>query len=188
VILAAGGSARFGAPKQLLTYHGENLVQRAARVAIEAGLDPVIVVLGAYASSIESFLSEFPEVIVAINDRWESGQASSLRVGIEEAIVAGSDAALIMLADQPLIDASSIARLVAAFDNQHRIVASWYNGIHGVPAVFGTELFPELLALTGDHGAGPWIRKRTNKVTAVTMDEATFDIDTQDDLKHLPHD
>lgn len=188
MILAAGGSARFGSPKQLLDHHGENLVQRAVRVATESGLDPVIVVLGAYASSIEPFLAGFPDITVAINDEWASGQASSLRVGIEQAASEQPDGALILLADQPLIDSSSIENLLDAFDSEHRIIASRYDGVLGVPAVFGFEHFGALTTLEGDHGAGAWIRERGDYVTGVTMDEATFDIDTQDDLKHLPRD
>jgi CTP:molybdopterin cytidylyltransferase MocA len=188
IILAAGGSARFGSPKQLLDHHGENVVQRAARAATEAGLWPVIVVLGAYASLIVSFVVGSPDIIVVVNEQWESGQASSLRAGIEQAAQVWSDGALIMLADQPLIDTASLEKLLAAFDGEHRIVASHYNNILGAPAIFGAEHFESLAALEGDHGAGAWIRERVDQVTAVTMSEAAFDIDTPDDLKHLRRD
>lgn len=188
MILAAGGSARFGTPKQLLTQHGENLVQRTARVATDAGLDPVIVVLGAYASSIEIFLSGFDRLTIVTNADWQSGQASSLRTGISHAKKLNSDAALILLADQPLVDETSIKRIVEAFDSEHRVVASNYAGIFGAPALFASEFFPALLELNGDHGAGVWLRANADAVTAVKMDEAALDIDTPDDLKHLPHD
>src|SRR5213078_4433048 len=56
VVLAAGGSSRFGRPKQLLTFHGETLVRRAVRAAAEAGCNPVIVVAGDLADSIRSEL------------------------------------------------------------------------------------------------------------------------------------
>ncbi len=187
VILAAGGSSRFGSPKQLLAHHGENLVQRAARIAIEARLDPVITVLGAYASTIERFLAAIPEVVVVINEGWASGQASSLRIGIEQAASNQCDGALILLADQPLIDTASIEKLLEKFDDQHRIVASRYNEVLGAPALFGSEHFDAIAKLEGDHGAGAWIRKHREEVTAVQMDEGRLDIDTEDDLKHLPH-
>lgn len=188
VILAAGGSTRFGTPKQLLAHHGENLVQRIARVATKAGLDPVIVVLGAFASSIELFLSGFDRLTVVTNEDWQTGQASSLRAGINKALSLDSDAALILLADQPLIDETSIKRIVDAFDFEHRVVASNYSGVLGAPALFAREFFPGLLELNGDHGAGAWLRENRDAVTAVNMDEAALDIDTPDDLKHLPRD
>jgi CTP:molybdopterin cytidylyltransferase MocA len=186
IILAAGGSARFGTPKQLLTQQGENLVHRAARSAFEAGIDHVIVILGAYASTVESFLSDFSELTVAINDNWQTGQASSLRLGIEHARRAQCDAAVVMLADQPMIGAQSIRMLIHRFDDEHHIIASEYNSTIGAPALFGAEYFDQLLDLTGDHGAGIWLRSNRHAVTSVRMEEASIDIDTPDDLKHLP--
>jgi len=187
VILAAGGSARFGTPKQLVTIHGENLVQRSARIAVEAGLEPVIVVLGAFASTIKIFLSGFDQVITATNEHWQTGQASSLHTGIKQAAKMNSDAALIILADQALVGEKSIERIVGAFDAEHRVVASQYAGVLGAPALFGKEFFADLLELEGDRGAGAWLRANPETVTAVKVDEGAVDIDTPDDLKHLPH-
>lgn len=185
IILAAGGSSRFGAPKQLLTHHGENLVRRAARAAIEARLRPVIIVLGAYAPSVELFVADL-DAVVAVNQDWQSGQASSLRTGIERAIHERCDAALVMLADQPLIDSASIALLVERYAEGSQIVASRYSGVLGAPAIFGSKHFEKLLALAGDHGAGKWLRANPDLVSAVDIVEAAVDIDTPDDLKHLP--
>ena len=186
IILAAGGSSRFGAPKQLLTHHGENLVRRAARSATEAGLTPVIVVLGAYASSIELFLAGLESVVVVVNEEWQSGQASSLRAGVEKAAGLGCDAALMILADQPLVDRESLTKLAGTFARTSRVIASRYSGVVGAPALFGSEFFDELMSLGGDHGAGQWLRSHPELATPVDIDEAAFDIDTPDDLKHLP--
>ena len=186
IVLAAGGSARFGSPKQLLTHHGENFVRRAARAALESGLDPVIVVLGAYGESVEIFLAGLEPLVVVVNEEWKTGQASSLRAGIGQAMRSGSDAALVMLADQPLVDSSSIASLVRAYERDGRVAGSRYSGVVGAPAIFGSEYFDKLLSLTGDHGAGKWLRANADLVTAVDMDEAAVDVDTPDDLKHLP--
>ena len=50
IIIAAGSSSRLGQPKQLLIFEGETLLQRAIRIAEEAGASPVLVVLGAHRS------------------------------------------------------------------------------------------------------------------------------------------
>jgi CTP:molybdopterin cytidylyltransferase MocA len=186
IVLAAGGSSRFGSPKQLLTHHGENLVRRAARAALESGLDPVIVVLGAYRESVEIFVAGLEPLVIINNDAWETGQASSLRAGISQAMTSGCDGALVMLADQPLVDTLSLSSLVERFGRDNRVVASRYSGVIGAPAVFGSEYFDRLLALIGDHGAGQWLRSNADLVTAVDLDEAAVDVDTPDDLKHLP--
>jgi len=185
IILAAGGSARFGSPKQLITHYGENIVRRAARVALEAGLSPVIVVLGAYASTILPFLAGLDSVVTVLNDNWEEGQSTSLRTGLDEAQRQECDAAIILLADQPGIDSGSIERLVLQYEPD-RIVASEYAGILGAPALFPVATFDELRKIRGDQGAGHWLRDHRDRVTTIAMSEAAFDIDTPDDLKHFP--
>jgi CTP:molybdopterin cytidylyltransferase MocA len=188
VILAAGGSARFGFPKQLLTHQGQNLVRRAAIAAIDAKLSPVIVVLGAYASTIAQQLAGLDSVTTVENADWMKGQATSLKLGIEAARSANADAALVMLADQPLIDSDSLAKLIRKYDEGCRLVAAHYSNTIGAPAIFGSEFFGELKHLSGDHGAGKWLRERGDEVTTVDLEEAAMDIDTPDDLKHLRFD
>jgi CTP:molybdopterin cytidylyltransferase MocA len=188
VILAAGGSARFGFPKQLLTHQGENLVRRAAKAAIDAKLSPVIVVLGAYASTIVQQLAGLDSLIIVENAKWMEGQSTSLNLGIEAATSANADAALVMLADQPLTDSDCLEKLISIFDQEHRLVAAHYSETIGAPAIFGSEFFSELKQLSGDHGAGKWLRERRDEVTTVDLAEAAMDIDTPDDLKHLRFD
>jgi molybdenum cofactor cytidylyltransferase len=81
IILAAGGSKRYGQPKQLLNWRGEPFVRAVAKTALEAGLTPVIVVTGAYADKIEAAVRDLT-VLIAHNQDWQSGQASSIKEGI----------------------------------------------------------------------------------------------------------
>ena len=185
IVLAAGGSTRFGKPKQLLTIHGENIVARAVRSALEAGIDNVLVVLGAFAPSVAMFIPPSANVEMVVNDNWSAGQSSSLKLGLERAVESNVEGVLIMLADQPSVESESLRRLIRAFDSSHRIVASKYDGAIGVPAVFGTEFLSELLALEGDRGAGAWIRSRLNQVTTTSMPEAAIDIDVPEDFEKL---
>ena len=184
VVLAAGESRRFGTPKQLLEYQGENIVRRAARSAIEAGLNPVIVVLGANASSVEPNLDDL-EVVKVTNEQWLSGQASSLALGIATAREMSCDAVTVVLADQPLVNSESLEILKKSFSDTNRVVASRYNDVLGAPAIFGSEHFADLLQMQGDHGAGKWLRSNSEIVTAVDLPEGAVDIDTPDDLKQL---
>lgn len=185
VILAAGGSSRFGFPKQLLTHQGENLVRRAAVAAIDARLSPVIVVLGAYASTIAQQLAGLDAITLVDNADWAEGQATSLALGVDAAAAVDADAMLVMLADQPLVNSDSLRRLIDRFDGEHRLVAARYSGTIGAPAIFGSEFFDDLERLHGDHGAGKWLRDREGDVTTVELEEAATDIDTPDDLPEL---
>lgn len=90
-----------------------------------------------------------------------------------------------MTTDQPLVAAASLRKLIETFDSAHRIVASTYDNTVGVPAVFGSEHFDDLMKLEGDEGAGRWLRSRLNDVTTVRIDNASIDIDTPAELARL---
>jgi molybdenum cofactor cytidylyltransferase len=175
-----------GFPKQLIVHEGEPLVRRIAAAAAEACAGPVVVVLGANAETIAPALAGLPSVRTVVNRKWSNGLASSLATGLSEVLEDPTcDAVLVTLADQPHVDATALKRLIAAFDGDHRIVASAYNNTMGVPAVFGREHVDALMHLTGDAGAGAWLRSRPSEVTCVSLDVAAIDIDTLSDAAPL---
>jgi CTP:molybdopterin cytidylyltransferase MocA len=158
-------------------------VRRAAKAALDAGARPVMVVLGADAPIVAPELSKLRHVRTVINPHWEMGLASSLASGLRALMeLAGCDAVLITLVDQPNVDAAALKKLIGAFDAEHRIVASAYSGTIGVPAIFGCEHVAELMRLEGDRGAGQWLRSNPKNVTTVELPEAEVDIDTEDDV------
>jgi CTP:molybdopterin cytidylyltransferase MocA len=187
VVLAAGGSARLGVPKQLIDFHGEPLVRRAARSVAEAGAALVIVVTGAEATDIARALGGLSHTSTVVNEQWSTGLASSLATALRELqrLDARADGVLIATADQPLVDASAFRRLLAAFGEGARLVASEYSATIGVPAVIGREHFNALLALEGDLGAGRWLRAQGDAVRRIPLPEATVDIDTAEDAERL---
>jgi molybdenum cofactor cytidylyltransferase len=186
VVLAAGASTRLGYPKQLVVHQGEPLVRRAAAAAVHAGADPVVVVLGARAGQIAPALLGLASVTTVVHQEWQAGLASSLAIGLRAlGARAACDAALVTLADQPLVDAAALGRLLGAFSAERRIVASSYGDTVGVPAVFAWEYVDELAHLAGDVGAGAWLRHRRSEVTCVPFDGAALDIDTPSDVARL---
>lgn len=186
IVLAAGGSSRFGRAKQLQIVAGETLANRAARAAVECGLSPVVLVTGAKADAVEASIAEFDSLLIARNDAWQSGLASSIVTGLRALQKYSTpDGVVIAVADQPLVTAPCLARLLDAFDAGHRIVASGYNETAGVPVVIGSEYFRTLSELQGDNGAGSWIRRQRELVTVIAMPEAAVDIDTPDDLNRF---
>ncbi len=182
-MLAAGASTRMGFPKQLILHEGEPLVRRIAGAAVEAGADPVIVVLGANADAVSPALEDLDGVRWIVNDRWRDGLASSLAAGVREVFSdAAIDGVLVTLADQPLVNANALGKLITAFGAGRRIVASAYGGTVGVPAVFAREHADALMRLEGDAGAGSWLRSRPDEVTRIPLEAAAFDIDTSSDV------
>lgn len=187
IILAAGGSTRFGRPKQIFKYQGETLVRRAAMTALEANAGPVIFSLGADHEAVERELSDL-EVTSVFNAEWRSGMSSSLISAVKylEQEHPNIDAVVFMLCDQPLISSTMLLKLIALYEETDAaIVASEYEDTLGVPALFDRSTFDELLKLSGDEGARSVIRKHNDRVQRVSMPEAGFDIDSLTDVEAL---
>jgi len=184
VLLAAGGSSRFGSPKQLLPYLGRTLIEHAADVAIASGAAEIIVVLGSEAITIQARLQDLPVRIVT-NPNWQEGLGSSIRRGIA-AVGAETQSVVIALADQPHVTPAHLRALgESAEDPDQPIAASSYGTTLGAPCAFHRSQFPGLQALKGDEGARALLRAGTVAVTAVPFPRATQDIDTPTDYAAL---
>jgi CTP:molybdopterin cytidylyltransferase MocA len=174
IVLAAGASTRLGQPKQLVRLAGERLLERAVRVAREAGCDPVLVVLGANAGEIAR-ACDLGGAQAVVNDAWADGMASSLRLGIET--VGDAERAIVMTCDQPAVTPEHLRRLIERCLDAP--VASSYAGRRGVPACFPATTFAELLRLHGDAGA----RHLLESAVTVELIGGGLDIDTAEALE-----
>jgi molybdenum cofactor cytidylyltransferase len=170
IILAAGSSTRMGEPKQLLTLGSERLLERAIRVAQQAGCKPIVVVLGAAAEKIQAECS-LGQTTVVMNPEWREGMASSIRYGVRQ-INGECDAALLMVCDQPAVTSDHLRKLVDRCTGGP--VASSYAGRKGVPACFPASHFSELLLLRGDSGA----RYLLESTPVIELAGGELDIDT----------
>jgi molybdenum cofactor cytidylyltransferase len=180
VLLAAGGSQRLGRPKQLLIWKGESLVRRAARVALEAGVDELIAVTGAERDAVAAELAGL-ELRVVANERWRDGVGGSIATGVR---AASGSAVLLLLADQPGVDAGLLGELIAGMEAGHERVACAYAGIVGVPAIFSSPSDLEALrGLSGDRGAAPLLRAPGAAVLAIPAPQAACDIDDENDWR-----
>lgn len=185
IILAAGGSGRFGQPKQLLPFQGESLVRRAVRGALEAACAPVTVVVGHVRERIENELRETPAVIVE-NPEWQRGLGSSIRSGVLHLRSARPelDAVVLLACDQPFVDAGVIRSLIAQWENSGKpIVACSYAGTLGIPVLFDRSCFEELLSLPDDSGAKAIIESRPGDVAQVEFEKGAIDVDTPADFE-----
>jgi len=182
MVLAAGESKRLGTPKQQLTYRGQTLLERSVRGALETGVAATVVVLGAGAETIQEKLEGLP-VNKVINVDHQSGIASSIRSGVQwfKAHYPHVENVLIMLCDQPHVDTGHLHKLIQAQQlSGARIVASHYADRKGVPAVFHSSLFPQLLNLKGDTGAKHIIEALEDEVLAVSFPQGAVDVDTEE--------
>lgn len=204
VLLAAGDGSRLGQPKALIVIGGQSLARRGIALLRAGGADPVIVVTGAAGPGRLGATTISPaadagaagetgpdhmgdDVITVHNPDWRTGMGSSLRAGL--AVVPDScGAAVLALADQPLVGPAAVARLISASKAGASIAVACYEGQPRNPVLISREHWPEVIALaTGDVGARPFLRLHEPEIIRVECGDtgSPDDIDTPDDLERI---
>ncbi|MDY0747281.1 nucleotidyltransferase family protein [Paucibacter sp. R3-3] len=189
VVLAAGAGERIGnRPKSLLELGGVPLIRRTLIALSGAGVDEVVVVLGHYADVIGPAVESFPVTVVR-NPRPEDGQVSSQRLGL--AALAGKlDAVMVVLADQPLLNAQDIGALIGAWKKRSEGAAVVYpevQGERGNPVMFSADVREQILAGAANAGCRQWQVKHPELVQPFVTDNRRYrvDIDTPEDLERF---
>ncbi len=186
IILAAGQSSRMGQHKLLLPLLGKPLFLHTVDHASAAGVDDVLVVVGYRAEALRALLMDRP-VRVIENPDYVQGQSTSLRAGIA-ALSPQTEAAMILLADQPLVNPAILQQLIHAWHATGRpIVAPVYHGQRGNPVLFARSLFAELLAVTGDQGGREILQRHAQEIELVPIadSDAAQDLDTWQEYQAL---
>jgi nicotine blue oxidoreductase len=184
VLLAAGQGSRFGSPKALVELGGRTLAQRGVDTLRAGGADPVLVVTGAVPVQLDG-------VLTVDNPEWATGMGSSLRAALRyfrEHPEIEPQAIVVALADQPLVGAEPVTRLIGAFRAGATVAVASYDGQPRNPVLIAREHWPEVAGLaTGDRGARAFLRARPELVTSVECGDVgrADDIDTPEDLARI---
>ena len=184
-ILAAGASRRLGQPKQLVSVNGEPLLRRQCRIAIEADIAPVAVILGCRAEECAATLTELP-VTIRLNSEWDEGIASSLREAARAAVERSASGLLILQADQFQITAQDLQAIYAAWreSGETKACRARHDDYAGPPVILPSACFAAVQQLQGDQGARSVLSSLgTQAVVEVAMPNATHDLDSPDQLR-----
>jgi molybdenum cofactor cytidylyltransferase len=179
IVLAAGGSRRLGSPKQLVSFQGRSLVAGAVEAALRSRCSRVYLVVGAARDGVLGEVAG-SDVEVVDNPGWQDGLSTSIRAGVRAAAESAPDAFLLVLADQPLVTAELLDRLLALRE-RGGVAACRYAGAAGVPAVFDAIHLDALTSLSGDRGAQSLLAD----ARLLDWEDGAIDVDTPEDVEAL---
>lgn len=187
LILAAGSSSRMGKIKQLLPWKDSTLLEHSIKIAKLSKASEVLVVLGSNAKLIKENIKT-DNVSFLENTNWELGLGTSISCGVNFLMHNNkdTDAILVLLADQALIDTEYLNEMIDRFtSNKIDLIATRYGDKIGVPALFKQIYFTDLQNLDGDQGAQLLLKKFEDKVVSMNPVGKTFDVDTLVDYNKL---
>ncbi|MGD9302301.1 MAG: nucleotidyltransferase family protein [Desulfobacterales bacterium] len=190
IILAAGSSVRFGRTKQLIKLRDRYLVEWVLDAALDSRLQTVVLVLGHEHPKIIKAVGahlDHPKLEVVINHRYREGQSTSLKTGLS-CVRQVFSSVMYLLADQPMIQSSTIDLLLDQFHNSDKdICVPVFKRQRGNPTIFKRPVYEKIMMIEGDMGARQIIRENAEGVLYVGIQDPLcfVDIDSQEDLENL---
>ncbi len=190
LLLAAGGSERFGSDKLLAPLpEGTPMAVKCARL-LRRGLgpeSPLLAVVRPDQAELAGLL-EGEGVSIAFSSRARGGMGFSFADGVSEARRRWPQAAgwLVALADMPFVRVDTVAAVARAVEEGAAVAAPFEGDMRGHPVGFSAALGDELVALEGDEGARHVIAAHAHQLVRVPVRDlgVLMDIDTPDDLEH----
>jgi len=181
ILLAAGGSRRFGSNKLLTALVDGTPLAVAAAGKLVAVLPQSIAVVRSGDAELAALLAGKGLRVVECAEA-EGGMGHSLAAGI--AAASSADAWLIALADMPSIRISTFAELISLLQAGSVMVAPFHAGRRGHPVGFSARFYAELRALSGDSGARDLLTHHASLLTRLDVDDAgiLIDVDSPGDL------
>jgi molybdenum cofactor cytidylyltransferase len=181
LVLAAGGSARLGRPKQLLDYGDGTLLGHVVGVARESGFEQTIVAIGGSAEEVREQV-DLTGTDVVVNEDYGEGCSSSIAASLA-ALDERCDVLVLMLGDQPGVTADTVATLLAG-RGEAPLAVCRYDGGRGHPLAFGRDVFGALADLHGDKAVWRLLEERAGDVVEVPVaGPIPRDVDTAEDYR-----
>jgi molybdenum cofactor cytidylyltransferase len=181
LVLAAGGSKRLGAPKQLLPYKGKTLLDHVLDTAQACAFDQLLCVIGGSAQDIREHV-DLSNVEVVVNDHFGEGCSSSIAAALT-AVDPRADVLVLMLGDQPGVTADTV-RMLLDGRNEAPLAACAYEDGRGHPLAFAKTTFADLEALHGDKGVWKLLDRHADNVVDVPVPgRIPRDVDTDEDYR-----
>ncbi len=183
VVLAAGPGRRFGGDSHKLVqrFGASTVLGSTLRNAVESQL-PVVVVTTAALAPLAGRQLAGRDVVVVTDEQAARGIGHSISCGVGER--SGAPGWILLPADMPLVRPGTLLAVARALE-QSPVAYAQHRGRRGQPVGFSSELYSELLMLTGDDGARRVALRYPAHGAEVDDPGVLLDIDTPADLARL---
>ncbi len=172
-----------GHPKAILPLGNTTFLGRVAQTLVVIGLRGPLIVVGKHGSRIRAAHPQLEDAAWLVNEDPARGQLSSIQLALKR-IPDGSEGCLVWPVDQPGVPTEVVRALVELFQKRRPLLAlPICQNTKGHPALFGRELFAEMLETPVEAGAKPVVRKYQRETALLETDstETIIDIDTPED-------
>ncbi len=181
LVLAAGGSKRLGAPKQLLPFGSGTLLDHTLATARDSRFDQLLCVLGSSSEAVRAGV-DLDGVEVVENQQFGEGCSSSIAAALS-VVDPRCDVIVLMLGDQPGVSQATVAALLAG-RGEAPVAACQYSDGRGHPLAFARSTFAKLEQLHGDKGVWKLLERYADSVAEVPVEGLIpHDVDTWDDYR-----
>ena len=170
VVLAAGLSRRMGTAKMLLSWGDTSVLGHVLRTLQVAGLDNPTVVVGPEREAVSAICRSEGATVVFNPDFETGGMLSSLQVGLRS-LPSDCDTALVVLGDQPSLEAPAIQALMDAFGRTGApLVVPSFRNRRGHPWLVSAQLWPEVLSMMAPDTARDFLTRHGTTIAYVTWE------------------
>ncbi len=185
VILAAGQSTRMGRSKMLLPWGETTVLGRTIENSQQSAVFDTLLISGAQAADVAE-IAGAAAVPVLFNENYVAGEMlSSLNTAVRH-LSPQIAAVLVILGDQPLVEAGTINQILAAFwRGEGEIIAPQFAGRRGNPVLIGRRFFDELLALPAGAAPRDLLRKHPPLLLPTASESVLLDIDDPQEYERL---
>lgn len=189
IVLAAGQSTRMGQQKMLLPWGQTTVIGKIISTILEAGVHDIHVVTGASHDELEQILKKFKVNIIFNNDYRNGEMLTSIQVGLRT-VGGEAEATLVVLGDQPQIEANIIQAIVSRYlSTHHMIIVPSYNMHRGHPWLFDKSYRKEIFDLVPPLTLRDFLNKHNEIIDYLKVDTPSViqDLDTHNDYsKYKP--
>jgi molybdenum cofactor cytidylyltransferase len=189
VVLAAGQSKRMGQPKTLLPWGKSTIIEHVLSILLKAGVEDIHIVVGGLRKQLTLALRDYPLEIIYNKDYRNGEMLTSIQLGIQS-LQNESGATLIVLGDQPQIDADIVLAILRRYKSLNsQIIVPSYMMKRGHPLLIARPLWNSLLKMTPPMTLRDFLNMNNKQIDYLVVDNQSVvqDLDTPDDyLRYKP--